>query len=662
MKPSFSRNADFIHALTIINYLADALDQPNAIVHSTQLIACFHCKDNVLHHTNLLLCNVGFSLLPQILKAKITIPHHLLHFAAIQLFDTSTLKCPNLPMWQQAIKKNVTNALCLKRYANGAGALIGLLNLVCINHTQYPALQGHLSDADFFQTLCSCHAVANLSAESAILAHYLQVISLMESDDYPSKSTIDQLNNSLLLVCKRQNQLTEWFDIYAKLEAMHWTYMQAMPIARIDEVKLLVQVVQWASMNPGGLSADMQNRLIARVFASAKTTTQDLCALRISNSFPLPVLPDAFVYKELRTRFNALSKKQTSIPLADKYRWYSIIANMEFMDYVQRCNEDERANKGKQFEFKDTEAFAIFRTQNVNYEAALVKKMQSALDWITKVADRMVRDAELCRGECAWEVANALVNLRAIGDHMALRLYREEAMAAYRQLHRLASAAGHDFGHIQAVTYFASNFHEWDSESTNLDAIVSAGCDTLQRLIETFDKLSARKRRMVLYCKMSVSMYYVANGAAAQGKAMLLDAERLLAAMERTNGDVDLARIRFNTIMLLLVTRYGWESPFPAVRLAETIIAACTSVRSVQHDESLLLPSIMYETLWELARFLMARFDLADIETVMAICLKISGRAGSAFKSSQLLCMWAMVNLYKEAAEGCEVSGVMGNN
>lgn len=658
-KPSFNRHDDLLSAFTVINHLANALQIPNMIAHSTQQILCLYCKANAIPHAIIMLCKVGSTLLPQLFSDKLEVPANLMHFMSVQLIDTTPLKCANLANWKQVIKQNVNVALKFNQIPQGATALVGMFNHICKNQTQSLILQEYLPTPTFYHALYNCYIIGNFNNESSILAYYLQAICVMESD----ASTSELLNQALMSICQIQNQIPHFYDIYAKLEAMNWTYMNAIPIQRIDEVKLLVQVIKFSSINAGVLTEYKQAIIIQRVFERATTISQDLCALRISNQYPLPTQPSTAVGQELRNRFNAMKKRQHLIPLEDKYRWYSIVANMEFLDYIQRSNEDLITCKTEAFEFRQPDSFRLLRTHNISHEASLVHRMQSALIWLSKLVAKM--NPLLCQGEYAWEVHNALLSLRAIGEHLALRLYSEDAMNAYRLLERLAVKASNDLAHIQAISYFAANSTEYiyvDSKS-NLDQIISIGTETMMRMIKSYEKLSMRKRRATLYCMMNVALYYVSTGRVKDGKDLLRYAENLLVKLEEgmalSAGEDSLARIRYNSILLLLITRYDMDSPFPPIRLVETVIKACYAVRGVTHDENLLLPTIVYDTLWDLTRYLMARFDVQEIEILMGFCLKLSGRSGSAFKSAQLLVMWALVDLCKESGEDCEVSRII---
>lgn len=657
-KPTFARSQDLLHTFTVINHLADALQSPNAASHSTQLIPCLFCKANVIPHTILMLCKVGSSLLSQLFTDKITIPYYLLHFVAAQL--SCTMECPNLKFWKQTIKLQIAQTLKLSHHPQGTEALSGLLMHICVHYTRLPTLNEYLAPEIFYQTLSDCASVGNLNGASTILSHYLHAIWIMERADSLSTPAAERLNSALAGICKQQSKIDQYYDIHAELESMNWLYMNAFPIPRIDEIKLLVQVVQYASMKAGALTESMQAAFIHRILTKAKTVSQNFYALRIANKYGTVILPSPNVSQALHERFTAMKMHQKQIPVVDKYRWYSIIANMEFLDYMERVGAYTTENRFTTFEFKDPASFHVMSKHNISSEASLVHRAQSALIWWSKLVAKF--ELPQCHAEYAWEVDCALQNLRTMGEHMALRLYREEAMNAYRLLHRLARSANNDFAVIQAISYFAANSQEYiESDSkANLDLKVLQGSETMMRAIKSYNTLSSRKQRWIMYCMMNVALYYVSTDRMKEGKELLRYVENLLQKLDTDTklGERNelLARVRYNSILLSLITRYDMESPFPPIRLAETVLKSCTSVRGVGLDEVSLLPMIVYDTLWDLTRYLIARFDVSEADTLLAFCLKLSGRAGSAFKSAQLLVMWAMVELCKENGDGCEVS------
>lgn len=654
IKPTFQTAEEKVQLLTVINNISKILLSSQHL-HSSVIIACLHCKKNLLFHSQIQIANVAYRIFFDMISKNEQFPHNLLNIVCGEMISVRSLECPIQNFFSTTLKTHLSSFLSLKQ-SKFASVLVSLLHMICEKSNEIGSVSEHIKDDDFYESLWYSTHFASEKCIVKMRAQYLRVINIMARPDFPGPKTDILLKPVLHHLCHNQNELEKMFDIADELEAMNWTYKKAIPISRIDNVQLLLQVLQYASLNANTLKDNMQIMLINRIIELSTTIDQRLNCLRALNTYLTIPMPQE-VYEKLRALFTNMKQEQHSIPLKEKYRWYSIIATMEYTDYMRCYIETVEQNKSEPVDFKKTENLRLFGQINLEKEASVVRKLQSSLVWYSKFINKL--GVEACKHEYLWEVEGALQHLRKIGEHLMLRMYREDAMNAYRWLFGLSRKIGDEFQQLQAIGYLSANSREYVSTDSqlSLDQIVEIGCEIFIRLLKIYDKLSPRKQRILCHFTMNVSLFYVESGKVSDAKELLRFTETMLNSMEAKMPDEDvLVRIRYNSILFSLCTKFGLHCPFPPIRLAELVIKSSVKLRTINADEMTLWPILLFESLHDITRYSLARFDFEEGELCMAILFKMALRAECAYKSALLLSLWALLDLYKENETSFSVS------
>lgn len=617
------------------------------------LYNCNYCKENILPHEIINVCEVTMSLLLRHAISKtVMFDKNLLTLCVQNILEVEKLNnCQALSIYKTRCAMNISNLLVFFYNSSQLYASYGIhmIQMILetfqkhtnISHTNY--LPGN-SIFKYLQTFYECDAAADV--KQTIRIGYLNGIFILQSQPLDEQ----KMKLAMYNLCTIQSKLTEIIPIRTYLEEINWKYMGVVDIPSIELIDLLLQQLYYASSS---WNVQLKLKLIEHIFAE-KSSTPAKC-LQCLYAFD-DQIPTTEIIMKLKDYYAMTKKSAEHLQGDDMTKWYSISATMYTLEYLYEFIEISKKYKNQQLHLKAPET--VFRDLNVNIETKMFQKLVGAIKSYRKFIANL--NAKTCMTTFKIEIEHGLIYLRKVALHLTVRDFFKEAMAAYMALYTLAQKADDKFGKIHAVSYFAANSRDYPVDRKNpatLDAIISHSSEILVATLTTRKTLSFRKQCHILYCMINIALYTMEQGKTEEAQNLMEFADTMLVDMEQqfTMAESNAPRIRYYSVLLIFITKHNVNSPFAPILFAEYILTACKSIQYVLAEDSIIFPIQLYETMIHVTEYSLSRYDYVEIEVILQMLLKLAMRMGLALKMAKLLALNGLVDLYKEDYENCVV-------
>lgn len=515
--------------------------------------------------------------------------------------------------------------------------------------------------------------------EDTIVAQYAHISHLLKHADYPGHAIEKQISAALKIIWDLECKRTEVFDIDGYLNSVQYS-LNGLPVPRLPVAELPLHLLHFGFVRAN--AAPLRDSLAEHIL-SIVPDEQPLQALRVSSGFIGNQLEPA-VYDRLRKAYARAKQQQLNFAASAelKRRWYVTVANMEAIEFVHVANaQQERATNAipdKSVDFKDPTKMLVFRNcVNLGQETMLLRRVQSALRWYGKFVGKLAA-TEADRVLYSFEICCMMLALNHIGDLCAMRSHRVEAWRAFRvQLalsHIGGTVAGGQVARLLSITYMAWNSadctmadREDDSTGDGAGAeqamaalsaeVQSCADEALCPMIEQITTLSRRRQGTAVCCLLSIALFHAERRSAAEAQEMLGLGERLICGMEErfempVNNHF---RIRYYAVLLKMITRLSLRCAMPPIVLAESVLRMCHTLAWHNSDNVQAFHNLLLDVLWDVTLYCVARYDFGEVYWVLQMLLKLCVRRALALTSGRLLALWALVELYKENADGADL-------
>lgn len=231
-------------------------------------------------------------------------------------------------------------------------------------------------------------------------------------------------------------------------------------------------------------------------------------------------------------------------------------------------------------------------------------------------------------------------------------------MTANYLLYSLAKSVNDEYSLLTAVSFFVDNEPIFCQQipDKNLHEIIGQTDCIIFDLIGNFDKLSARKQNFVFHFMLSLVVYHL-------NLYRLDDATQILQFIEQnlnqfTKGEFGSVRCKYYSILFRMKLKFEIDNKMCTMILAEHIMENCRNIVYISIDDSMVLPIILCDTLIDIFKYSLAKYDFLNAEVCILMAMKMVAKLCMVIKSAELLSLSALADLYKENVTNCEVKQV----
>lgn len=641
---------------------------------SSQIYCYLKCNQSAGQHTQIYICQMSHMIMRSAIEAKLPVTKLLsqyCRFIALEwkLLDDST--CLNVGNWRKICKSRCEWTL---HYLKGVQYASDAIELIRLMATHIPALRQHLPDTIFFFFLFRASSeLLSADSDSATLENcirfgYLAAIEKLAATD---ETGCEQIMKH---ICTVQIRLGQLLPIEQYLEnEIAWKFGVYLLVPRINVGELLLFQLRHVIDFHSSFPQPLLEQLIGLAVDAIDVERNPLKALAVLYNFE-DQLPSDEMHERL-CRIYALASadaaaKHSASSAAEQIQWNSLVATWHTIQYLREFSLISNKHKNLKFELVDMAnkksgvadhndgAAGIFSDCNLGHEMRLVERLVDAVQAYKRFNKLLLSNAAT-KNFYRFECECAVRNLRKCAQHLTVRQYRREAMISYTVLYSLADRCDDRFGRIAAISYFAANVRDYPTDRRSretLAQLIDYNHRSLVEQLQARGKLSLRKRNALFQCLLSIGLYYAQQGRQMDATKLLDCVDKMLIGEEQPDANgLSIVRMRYNSVIMEMVGRYGLYCSMAPIQLAEMILFSVRHLQKVTAEDSILIPIILHEILDYVGHYCLERYDFSFVESLALMLLKLAFRMGLAYKAAKLLSFCALCNLYFEDDENCLV-------
>lgn len=456
------------------------------------------------------------------------------------------------------------------------------------------------------------------TAEFETISKYCQAPSTLSE----ISQIIKQLSSTITI--DKVQLLTLQFQIYIKFNLLS---TQPLIIGKfIDEIFLV---------------AEQQNKLIDATNILYDMNSKDIQFISID---------------KMELTLNKLIEKFKTLSITDQLRVILFGAAVQINKYLHEYDDFYQKYKDVAVSF-DLNSDNIFYQTTIEYEINLIKLLDSALINYKKFVNIILNRFDI--NQFNNQIEHVINMLKILIDHYTLRGYLNNSMETAILLYKISTIVSNDFGQITAVNYIAENVHLFNNkqeqendECQKINDIIDNTSKLILKLMKEFSSFSRRKQNLLLYCILSIALYYhTFESNISMVKQLLIYVDKVIndsTLSSSTNMQLNSVRSKYYYILFHTMKKSKCNHYISSLEFTNYINNEIKLLKCMTYEDTIMLPTILFNYTIESCYYALYRYDIDGLNLILTIMLKFAQRIGGSYRCSQLITLFSYTDIMRD--------------